>query len=388
MINASAKAKLAAVSAVLLALLVAPAPLLPPHRLAEAMEAMLGVSWHAAYFVAGLGLIVCFYGALGVLAAFTVKRAPTSRGLLLQIVVVPLFVVGAAMLIRSIKVGYFPVWITAAIPLAACLCGVAIGLGFVYRRGVATLVVTVAALGAALWGLLGGTSGKLSRVTEAQLRVLIEAVPRLPAGDARFGALMQTAFVVSPLDAASVSAVEQNRAAILALGVAIGHERLAPLAGLPAQGEWVHAAELLRGDTTLRGDANLARHFCLSAALTVLGNPALTDAGGLMKELADFEKAGSGFSFNDIAADRAGVRFAIAATQSEAAAKAMQARLRNGFVVDDFLPPVADLPEHLTMEQFRRDFGGVGAQRYRQQIAEIESRLDRCAALSPHAFTP
>ncbi len=148
---------------------------------------------------------------------------------------------------------------------------------------------------------------------------------------------------------------------------------------------WSDTAELLRGDTTLRADPNLARHFCLSAALTVLQNPAFSDGGGLMKELADFQKAGSGFSFNDIAADRAGVRFANAATQSEAAAKAMQARLRNGFIVDDFLPPVADLPEHLTMEQFRRDFGGVGAQRYRQQIAEIESRLDSCAALSPQA---
>jgi hypothetical protein len=39
---ANAKAKLTAASFVLLALLIEPAPLLPPHRLAEAAQSMLG----------------------------------------------------------------------------------------------------------------------------------------------------------------------------------------------------------------------------------------------------------------------------------------------------------------------------------------------------------
>jgi hypothetical protein len=81
-------------------------------------------------------------------------------------------------------------------------------------------------------------------------------------------------------------------------------------------------------------------------------------------------------------ADRAGVRFTRAATGSEAAALAMQARLQKGYVVDDFFPPVSDLPEHLTLEQFRRDYGGVGTQRYRQTIRDIDTRLNRCAALA------
>ena len=105
-----------------------------------------------------------------------------------------------------------------------------------------------------------------------------------------------------------------------------------------------------------------------------------------MKEQLDALARGSGFSFGDLAADRAGVRFATAATESEATAKAMQARLRNGFSVDDFFPPAADLPENLTVEQFRRDYGGVGSQRYRQKIREIETRLDRCVVFSPTPF--
>ena len=75
------------------------------------------------------------------------------------------------------------------------------------------------------------------------------------------------------------------------------------------------------------------------------------------------------------------MRFAAAATHSEAAAKGMMARLQNGFAVDDFFPDTAGLPENLTVEQFRRDYGGVGSQRYREQVDTIDRLLDRCAGL-------
>src|SRR5687768_15154874 len=91
----NAKAKMAA-GVVLLALLIVPAPLLPPHRLAEAVLSMFGVGWKAAYLLAAVGLQIGFYGSLGVLAALAVSRAPTLRGQLLQIGVVPLVVVGVA----------------------------------------------------------------------------------------------------------------------------------------------------------------------------------------------------------------------------------------------------------------------------------------------------
>ena len=142
-------------------------------------------------------------------------------------------------------------------------------------------------------------------------------------------------------------------------------------------------AAALREGTALRGRADWARHYALSAALAVLEHPLISDAAGAMKEQLDALTGGSGFSFGDLAADRAGVRFAANATRSQAAAKAMQARLQNGFTLDDFFPPVADLPENLTVEQFRRAYGGVGSPRYRQQVDEIETRLDPCPALSP-----
>jgi len=59
----NAKAKLA-IGVVLLALLIVPAPLLPPHRLAEIVQSVLGVGWKAAYFVAAVGLQIGFYGGV------------------------------------------------------------------------------------------------------------------------------------------------------------------------------------------------------------------------------------------------------------------------------------------------------------------------------------
>jgi hypothetical protein len=101
-----------------------------------------------------------------------------------------------------------------------------------------------------------------------------------------------------------------------------------------------------------------------------------------MKEKLDALTRGSGFSFCDLTAERAGVRFASVATGWESLAKAMQLRLQNSFAANDFFPPTADFPENLTVEEFRRNFGGVGSQRYRQELRKIEKRLDGCVAIA------
>ena len=367
---------------VLLALLVMPAPLLPPHRLAEVVQSALGIGWKAAYLLAAIGLQIGFYASLGVVAALAVNREPTLRGRVRQIVALPLAVVGIAIVIRSVKLGHLPMLANAIIPIAACALGVSLGLVLLYRGWKLTLLVAAVVIGATLWTFLGGASAELSRATEARLRQLVAAAPTLPAGEARFGALLETAFRPLPADAAQAEAVQQNRAAILALGIAVGHERLARFVGLDPKGKLVRAAISLREGATLRGRDDWPRHFCLSAALAVQENPLVSDAGGLLKEELDALTHGSGFSFGDLAADSAGVRFAQAATASASAAQEMQQRLQSGFAVDDFFPQASDLPENLTTEQFRADYGGVGSQRYRQRVSEIETRLDRCPALS------
>jgi hypothetical protein len=186
---------------------------------------------------------------------------------------------------------------------------------------------------------------------------------------------MQVAFAPDELDK---NTVQNNRAAILALGLALGDESLARFVGLDRESELVRQAALLRQGTTLREREDWPRHFFVSASLAVLEHPLVSDAGGLIKEQLDALTGGSGFSFCDFAADRAGVRFAGAATNSEEDAHAMQQLLIAGFIESNFFPPVADLPENLTTAQFRSEYGTVGSQLYRQKIIEIETRLNTC----------
>jgi hypothetical protein len=366
----------------LLALVIVPAPLLPPLGLTEKVHSLLGVSWTTAYLAAAIGLHMALYGALGVVAAFAVGPGKTLRRRWLQLLIVPVVVVGIVVLVRSLKLGHVPMLANAAVPMIACALGVVFGL--LLRQGGwrVTLVATLVLAAAMVWAYWPGVSAELSRATAVQLRRIVDIAPQLPSGDERFGVLLQTVFAPMPSTAARSAAVEHNRAAILALGIALGHERLARYAGLGRHSELVRAAIAVRAGTTLRGRHDWARHYCLSAALAVVENSLISDAGGLIKEELDALTHGSGFSFGDLTADRAGVRFARAATASETAALAMQARLQAGYVADDFFPPASDFPENLTVEQFRRDYGGVGSHRYRHTVRDIEARLNRCAALA------
>jgi hypothetical protein len=89
----------------------------------------------------------------------------------------------------------------------------------------------------------------------------------------------------------------------------------------------------------------------------------------------DDSRGGSGFSFNDIAADRAGTRFGELATSSEVAAKTLQRRVAKGIVDADLLPKVSDLPEFMPEPEFKRRYGGIGAPAYNAMMRDIEQRL-------------
>jgi hypothetical protein len=383
-ILANSKLKITAGIVILVALLTAPAPLLPPHRLAEGVQLLAGIGWKAAYLLAAVGLQIAFYGAIGALAGLTMEPARTRGGRLLQMVIVPMAVIVLALTIRVFKAGYLPIWINAAIPVISCYVGVILCVGFLNRRGKVVLAVVTVLIGATLWGLTSSASAALSRATRARLQRIVAAGATLPTGDERFGALLRTAFASAPGEITGTSAVQQNRAAILAWGIAVGHPRLARFVGLDPEFQLVRNAASVGQATTLRGREDWPKHYAVSAALAVLEHPLVSDAGGLVKEQLDTLARGSGFSFGDLTADRAGVRFATASTESEPAAINMKSRILSGFAVDDFFPRIVDFPENLPLEQFRRDFGAVGSARYRQELSRIESRLNSCAAIALH----
>jgi hypothetical protein len=228
-----------------------------------------------------------------------------------------------------------------------------------------------------VWGEEPGDG--MRQAVYAQVDRLLAVLPAVPPGDARFESALETAFTLARERSAHGSAVEENRAAILALGIVLGHPRVARAVGDKLDDRRADLAEKLRDRTTLRGRADWTRHFTVSGALTVMSAVAPSDAAGLLKEELDAD-GGSGFSFGDLMADRAGTTFAEVATRDEERAVALQERLAGGFWVDEYFPRADDLPENIPDAELQARYGGVGGPLYRRTAEEIERRIAACAA--------
>jgi len=180
-------------------------------------------------------------------------------------------------------------------------------------------------------------------------------------------ALLQALAAASPAESDGLAA--ENRALLVVLAAyALGRDLrlLSPQAAARAPRR--------AGSITLRGRVDLAQHFLTSAALSAAGGEGLADAMGLSKELAD-ARGGSGFSFTDLAADRAGARFGTTATDPSGGGRAWRERLAAGIGEADVMPAVADLPELLPEKELLARFGGVGTPRYDALLEEIDRRV-------------
>jgi len=128
---------------------------------------------------------------------------------------------------------------------------------------------------------------------------------------------------------------------------------------------------------TLSKRNDFVEHFLGSAALAVTGDAKLADAVGLYKEVAD-SKGRSGFSFTDLAADRAGTRFGEIATASVNQARKVQQLLANDAVEADLIPQVRDLPENMTAQEFKHRFKKIGSPEFNKLKQQIELRISAC----------
>jgi hypothetical protein len=169
---------------------------------------------------------------------------------------------------------------------------------------------------------------------------------------------------------AGADAATENRAALLALAVYASGRPAA--AWWPAARAWPPVPP--RG-ARLAGRGDFPQHFLISAALAAEGGGPLADALGLMKEIGDTQ-GGSGFSFNDIAVNRAGARLGELAVRDP---QRVQAWLAAAPVSETLLPDVSALPEFLTRAELESRYGGVGAPAYDALLAEIEARISALA---------
>jgi hypothetical protein len=165
----------------------------------------------------------------------------------------------------------------------------------------------------------------------------------------------------------------EHRAAIVALAFYVNGQGLDAI--VPDAKAWTPPVPRR---VLMAGRTDTPLHFMVSAAVAASAGSPLADAVGLYKELAD-ARGGSGFSFNDLAADRAGTRFGALAVQPALAAPRLQRLRARGLREADLLPDIRDLPEFLGEDEFKRRFGGVDQPAYRRVVSDIERRIGALA---------
>ncbi len=254
-----------------------------------------------------------------------------------------------------------------------------------------TVALDIALTRAELKALRAGAKARWREVAAlgdaADVRVYYRALDaaardgRLPT-QGSFVPYLRAAFALARRRSESGGAADENRSAVLALAIYCGHWAIESLVG-DVRTEAMKRKPTRCRKVTLGDRVDLRQHFIVSAALEVASQTGLAFAIGEIKELLDANRGGSGFSFADLAADRAGIRFAALALGDKTDAKTLQMVLAKTADEAAIFPDVSELPEGLSEVEFKRRFGGVDSPAYRGVLAAIDQRIDLRAAYRP-----
>jgi uncharacterized protein YfiM (DUF2279 family) len=353
-----------------------PAPLGAPDWSVSVVSALTGLGENASRAGASLVLRVGGLALLGALLLFASGAKRWERRSIDAILLAPVIAIGTLW----VNLGYFPIGIQWRLGALSAAFG-ALGALALARNKVAALSFALALAALFAWGTATGISDEEDAATRAVARHVLAVAPQIPDGDAGFTRLLEVAFEFAADNDHGDDPVQMNRAAVLALAVIAGEEKVATVARRSIDASKLPEVQALRERISVHGRKDWVQHFFVSAGLTLLSDADRSIGVGLTKELLDAQPGGSGFSFSDLTADAAGNRFANAATRDAEAARAMQARMRAGAAATDFLPDVRDLPENLSVEEFQERFGGLGGAGTQEVVADVRRRLEECAGL-------
>jgi hypothetical protein len=177
--------------------------------------------------------------------------------------------------------------------------------------------------------------------------------------------LLQPMFALAKQRSTASNAIEENRLAIFVVNNYVNHYQSS------ATAQHYYPAYLYRR-------TDMAQHFMLSASLSAIGNSHLAQIIGQEKELNDAKK-GNGFSFIDLAADRAGVYFGEYATASPEQALKIQEKMASIKNYQAFMPPVSDLPERLGIDVFAMHYQSIYSPEYQKMLQDIDQRITNSA---------
>ncbi|WP_048690617.1 hypothetical protein [Catenovulum maritimum] len=160
----------------------------------------------------------------------------------------------------------------------------------------------------------------------------------------------------------------ENQAALWALAISYGSRRFGHLIGVPR----VELDKLSNARLQIEGRGDLPLHFLFSAVLERLMRQEMGLKIGELKELLDTNKGGSGFSFPDLAADKAGLAFARYVLEQPRQAQNRLANITDGIV---FFPMIHDLPEGLPEATFKKVYGDTESSKYKLLERRIDMRI-------------
>lgn len=125
-------------------------------------------------------------------------------------------------------------------------------------------------------------------------------------------------------------------------------------------------------DAVLAGRRDLTLHFLYSAVIKMVGNVHIAEQIGHLKELHDAGDGGSGFSFVDIAANKAGMWFVqhLASINIERAYQ-----LDTEAFEITFMPALHDLPEGIPEARFQQQYGGLNGEGTLRLFDMMDSRI-------------
>ena len=173
----------------------------------------------------------------------------------------------------------------------------------------------------------------------------------------------------------------EMQTAIFALAILCGHVKLQAIIGDVIPKDHTRKKSVC-DQVTLAGRRDLRAHFAVSAGLQIASDAGFAFAVGEYKELLDANRGGSGFSFDDIAADRVGIEFAqlfSATTPSK-----WPDIVRHLTEERNVFPRIDDLPSLMPQEEFNRRFGSVDSPAYAEMLAFIDKRIRDLPAFSNH----
>ena len=166
------------------------------------------------------------------------------------------------------------------------------------------------------------------------------------------------------------NAIEENKMVIITVNDYVNKKETKKLLPFPT----LKPTTEKRYSTFLYKRIDLAQHFIASAAITASVNGQVAKVVGEEKELSDAQ-GGSGFSFIDLAADKAGTRFGEIATSSPESARKIQKAMSEIKDYSDFMPDPRDLPEHMNEAEFKQRYQSIDSPAYQEVSKLIDARI-------------